>query len=107
KATRLPSSCMRRASSMYRRVWPGSGTEVTRKFQSSPSAAAAASPASCSSVSGTSRMPRSSRMTGSTKAMSRLALSVVALHEHQLLEQGDVLLVLQERAHQWRNRDLF
>ena len=47
----------------------GSGTEVMRSFQSSPSAAAVRRPTSCSSASGARVTPRAASVTGATKLM--------------------------------------
>src|SRR4051812_30929694 len=52
-------------------------------------------------------MRASESVTGRTSIMGlALRLAVVALHEDQLLEQRDVLLVLQQRTYQGRYGDL-
>src|SRR5690348_8351136 len=99
------------AASMYASVWSGSGTEVKRSVQSCPSAAAARSASACAGMSGSRRTDSESRVTGSgffivTRGCNRCArerLSIVALHEDELLEQRHVLLVLQQRAHERRH----
>src|ERR1700761_9711472 len=73
-------------------------------FHSPPSPAAAFSASTWASDIGSRRMRPSVSVTGWTFSIAGLA--VVLLHEDELLEQRHVLLVLEKRADQRRDRDL-
>src|SRR5437667_5421132 len=100
KGSMLPFSCKRNRPSMPSRIFSGDGTEVYQSCQSSPSRAASIASASCARESGSSAACRPVSVTGCAKVM---VSAIVPLHEHQFLEQRDVLLVLQQRAHQRRH----
>src|SRR4249920_2688840 len=101
-----PLACRPRRRSISAAMPSGLGIDVYQSFHSSPSRAALARAAACSCASGASVACVPCKVTGSGQAMVALALSVVALHEDELLEQAHVLFVLQQRADQRRHRDL-
>src|SRR5512142_2489269 len=100
-----PASCPARAAEIYACACSGSGTDVTHRFHSSPSLAAATSPSWCSRVIGSSRTPWPSRVTGAG-AFIAAASAVVARHEDEALEEVHVLLVLEQRAGERWNGEL-
>src|SRR5512133_2702861 len=104
KGSMLPEACRPSRRLISAAMPSGEGTAVYQRRQSSPSRVASIRPASCAGASGSSFACWPLSSTGSGQATE--ASAVVPLHEDELLEQRHVLLVLQQRTHQRRHRDL-